>query len=218
MIETEFKTKDYIELIIIIIIILIIRSHILEPFRVPSGSMKPNLLNGDFVFTNKFIYCIQLPFSSINIKIKKPTHGDVIMFKKDKIKYVKRIISLPEATIKYKNKQIYINKIKIKKKIVSIISTQKNTKLYYIQEFLIPKKEYFIKNKTSKNNGYDFIKTLTKHKKYFVLGDNRDNSEDSRDLDTINYTNIKGKVFKIWLSVDIKNIDIRWNRIFKTIT
>ncbi len=206
--------KDLIEISIIIIIIVVVRLSILEPFRVPSGSMKPNLLSGDFVFTNKFIFYSNIIDKKI---LKKPQKGDIIMFKKDKVKYVKRVINVPESMTKYKNKQIFINKIKIKKKLKNINNNRKSYKIYNIKELLTSQKEYLIRNNSSKNKCYDLNKIKTNNKEYFVAGDNRDNSEDSRDINAINFKNIKGKVMKIWLSLDLKNIDIRWNRFLKTV-
>ena len=168
MTTSTLKLSDYIELIIIIVIILIVRLSILEPFRVPSGSMKPNLLIGDFVFTNKFIYSVRLPL--INIVTKKPTKGDIVMFKKDKIKYVKRVISIPYEIINYKNKQISINNITVKKKIKTIKHAKKNKKLYTITEYLTPQATYIIKNKISKNKSYDFIHSIIKKKTLFYDG------------------------------------------------
>ncbi|HIH2763573.1 MAG TPA: signal peptidase I [Candidatus Azoamicus sp.] len=106
----KILSKEYIEIYIILILILIMRIMILEPFRIPSGSMQPTLLIGDFIFVNKFIYGINIPIINKNITIKNPQRGDIIVFKKnDKKNYIKRLIGIEGDKIIYKNK-IYIYK------------------------------------------------------------------------------------------------------------
>ena len=96
----KFLSKDYFYFIIIIILILIIRTFILTPYRIPSGSMKPNILIGDFIFVNKFKYGINLNIKNIKININKPERGDIIVFNHiNKKKYIKRLIGLPEDKI-----------------------------------------------------------------------------------------------------------------------
>ncbi|HIH2762617.1 MAG TPA: signal peptidase I [Candidatus Azoamicus sp. MARI] len=222
MLYKKFLSKEYIEIYFILILILIMRLLILEPFRIPSGSMQPTLLIGDFIFVNKFIYGIHVPIINKTIKIKNPERGDVIVFKKtDKKHYIKRLIGLNGDKIIYKNKKIYINNIKIKKKIkykISEIKKKELTKIKFFKEYLNPKKEYTIKiYKLIDTYKYNYSNIIVPKNSYFVLGDNRDNSEDSRFWGFVNQKQIKGKAFIIWLSVDTKNFNIRWNRILKYI-
>lgn len=218
----KFLSKEYIEIYVILILILIMRIMILEPFRIPSGSMQPTLLIGDFIFVNKFIYGINIPIINKQIKIKQPERGDIMVFKKnDKKNYIKRLIGLDGDKIIYKNKNIYINNIKIKKKIrykESEIKKKESIKINILKEYLTPKKEYIIKNYAHKDTqNYNYSNIIVPKKSYFLLGDNRDNSEDSRFWGFINEKQIKGKAFIIWLSIDTKNFNIRWNRVLKYI-
>lgn len=218
----KFLSKEYIEIYFILILILIMRLFILEPFRIPSGSMQPTLLIGDFIFVNKFIYGINIPLINKSIHIKKPERGDIIVFKKnDKKNYIKRLIGLDGDKIIYKNKNIYINNIKIKKKIRYTESTTKKNdsiKINIFKEYLNPEKEYMIKNyKNNDTQKYNYSNIIVPKKSYFVLGDNRDNSEDSRFWGFVNEKQIKGKAFIIWISIDTKNFNIRWNRLLKYI-
>ena len=217
----NLNLKDFIEIIISLIIILIIRYTFIEPFRIPSESMKPTLLIGDFIFVNKFIYGINIPIINKKIYINTPEKGDIIVFKHDNKHYIKRLIGTPTDIVIYKNKKIYINNICIKKKYINdkiYISNLNNIhEAINIKEYLNPKKEYHIKNINNQNTKNDFLKIIIPLKSYFVLGDNRDNSEDSRSWGFVTKNKIKGKAFLIWFSININKIDIRWNRLFTQI-
>ncbi len=209
-------SKDFKSIYITIFLILIIRCFILEPFRIPSGSMQPTILVGDFIFTNKFIYGIKIPIINKKIHINTPEYGDIIVFKKDK-NYIKRIIALTGDKVIYKNKNIYINNKLIKNKYKgSAIKIKKNQIIFkkiYKKEYLNPKKEYYIKiYKNIDNSKYTYDNITVPDSSYFVLGDNRDNSDDSRYWGFVKNENLLGKAIFIWMSIDYKIIDIRWNR------
>lgn len=215
--------KNYIKYIILIIFnILIIRSFIIEPFRIPSGSMIPTLLPGDFIFVNKFIYGIKIPIINKKIiSINYPKHGDIIVFKhKSNKRYIKRIIGIENDTITYKDKHIIINNKHIKnKKICKKIEIMNNTTLLEVinmKEFLSPNKEYKIqKYKNIKNTNYNYFNVTVPKNSYFVLGDNRDDSEDSRIWGFVEKKDIIGKAVAIWLSLDTESYIIRLERIMK---
>lgn len=217
------KFNNYKYIIILIINILIIRSFIVEPFRIPSGSMIPTLLIGDFIITNKFIYGLKIPIINKTIlKINEPEKGDIIIFKhKNKKKYIKRIIGMPGDTIEYTNKHFIINNIQIKeKKISNNIEFEQNAFIIESidkKEFLSPKKEYKIKKYKNINHEYKYVKLTIPKDSYFVVGDNRDNSEDSRTWGLVNKKNIIGKAILIWVSFDTENKTLRTERIIKNI-
>lgn len=219
----NFLSKEYKEIYIIIALIITIRLFILEPFRIPSASMQPTLLIGDFIFVNKFIYGINIPIIKKKINVTHPKRGDLIVFKKsDKKHYIKRLIGIENDKIIYKNKKIYLNNVKIKKIIKGKEKNLKNnhstTEIKIIKEYLNPKKEYVIKNNSNNTNQkYSYSNVIIPKNSYFLLGDNRDNSEDSRFWGFIKREQIKGKAIIIWFSIDKKKIDIRWNRILKYI-
>lgn len=216
-------SKDYIHIYIIILLIITLRYFIIEPFRIPSGSMQPTILIGDFIFVNKLVYGIKIPLTNKKIKLNKPKRGDIIVFKKDNAtNYIKRVIAIEGDEIIYKNKNIYLNNKLIKNiykgKNIEFIQQNMILEIEYFKEHLNPKKEYYIqKYKNIKNNIYTYSEIIIPNNSYFVLGDNRDNSEDSRFWGLVTQKKIIGKAYIIWMSIDTKSKDIRWQRILKLI-
>lgn len=219
MIEKLIKHRN---IILIIINILIIRSFIIEPFRIPSGSMIPTLLPGDFILVNKFCYGIKIPIINKKIlNINKPKKGDIIVFNhKNKKKYIKRIIGAEGDKLEYKNKKLKINNIEIKNK--KLLKNIDINKMFIIEttihkEYLTPKKEYTIQKYENIENYNSDIDIEIPKNSFFVMGDNRDNSEDSRIWGFVNEKDLIGKAIIIWGSIDLDNYIIRKDRIIKKI-
>jgi signal peptidase I len=209
--------KEYFELILMIFVILIIRAIVIEPFRIPSSSMKPTLLVGDFILANKFVYNFKIPLINKACKITFPKNGDIVIFYKDGSRYIKRVIGVSGNFIFYRHKKIYINSIKVKTKKRACTYVNKKNKCI-VREYLTSKKEYELRIKVLDYNYIsDYLKQGIDYNNYFVLGDNRDNSSDGRFFGLINNLDIRGKAFFIWISLDVKKFDIRWNRIFKVV-
>ena len=225
---------------IAIFIALIIRSFLFEPFNIPSGSMKPNLLVGDFIFVSKWSYGYSkhsLPFSIPIIPNKifsnTPKRGDIVVFKtpeNNRTDYIKRVIGLPGDKIKILNGQIYINDNLVnRKKLVDFVDTDNNAINKRVRKY----KEFFfdleIEVLDLVDNG---IADNTKEYKvpensFFVMGDNRDNSQDSRfsTIGFIPYENLVGKAQFIFFSLENSRFlqiwkwpkSIRFERISKKI-
>ena len=227
-----------------VFIAILIRSFIFEPFNIPSGSIKPNLLVGDFIFVSKWSYgyskhsfsffSISIPLIPSKIFQKYPKRGDVVVFKTptdNKTDYIKRVIGLPGDRIIIKNGIIVINdNIIIKKKIKDFIDIDKSGNKKRIRQF----KEYFfdievntldITDKGLVDNTNIFI---VPEDHFFVMGDNRDNSQDSRFLNSIGYIpieNLVGKAQYIFFSLENSRFfefwkwpkAIRYNRIISKI-
>ena len=228
-------------ILIAIFIALLIRSFIFEPFNIPSGSMKPNLLVGDFIFVSKFSYGYSkhsLPFSIPLIPEKifsnTPERGDVVVFKtpeNNRTDYIKRVIGLPGDKIEIKNGIIFINGSEIlRKKLNDFIDTDKkanNTRVRMYNEYFFNKE---IKVLDITDNGIADNTQLfnVPENHFFVMGDNRDNSQDSRFISTVGfipYDNLVGKAQFIFFSLENARFlqiwkwpnSIRYERIFQKI-
>ncbi len=233
--------NNFKSIIIAIFIALIIRSFVFEPFNIPSGSMKPNLLVGDFIFVSKWSYGFSkhsLPFSlpliPNKILSKIPERGDIVVFKtpeNNRTDYIKRVIGLPGDEIKISKGSIIINGDKIfRKKIKDFIDNDNNVSSKRVRSY----KEFFydiefdvldlVDNGMADNT--QIYKVPNNH--FFVLGDNRDNSQDSRFLSSVGFIpfqNLVGKAQFIFFSLENSRFlelwkwpnSIRFNRIFKKI-
>lgn len=202
----------------IFIIVLLLRSFVIEPFRIPSASMMPTLLIGDFILVNKFSYGIRLPvLHSKIIELNKPKRGDVAVFRYPKnpsVNYIKRIIGLPGDKIIYYNKKIIINGKPAKQ--VSLgyyqgVGQGKNmTGTERISEALpLVKHDILLQNEIASMKGVFVVPAGH----YFVVGDNRDNSNDSRYWGTVPEENLLGKAVYIWMNWDWQHHGINFARI-----
>lgn len=202
----------------VFLIVLILRSFIVEPFRIPSASMMPTLLIGDFILVNKYDYGIRLPV--IHTKIftnKTPKRGDIIVFRYPEdpsIPYIKRVVGLPGDHVRYYNKSLYINDILINQDLkgefeVLLRGGGKNT-LSWREEHLGKVDHDILIDPDGLSLNVD---TWVPEGQYFVLGDNRDNSKDSRYWGFVPDENLVGRAFMIWMNWNSKNGGIHWSRI-----
>jgi signal peptidase I len=211
-----------------LIMAILIRSFLYEPFHIPSGSMKPGLMEGDFIFVSKFSYGYSrysLPFGLIPIggrilNGKKPKRGDVIVFKlprNPKINYIKRLIGLPGDTVAVKNSILYINGEEIPRKYVGEYSDQlENSTLLEFSEKLDGKDHRVLQ--FTRQNPYGDGKFVVPEGHYFFLGDNRDNSSDSRFPETglVPYVNLVGKAVLVFFSKSDSLLKFwKWPKIFR---
>lgn len=205
----------------IILAVLVIRSFIGEPFRIPSGSMLPTLHVGDFILVNKFSYGVRLPvLNSKILETGQPERGDVVVFRYPKdpsVDYIKRVVGLPGDTIGYFNKTIYINGVKINQRekqktddMLGIIPVKHELRTEVLGEhehsLLIDPSRHLVEGEMVVPEG-----------EYFVMGDNRDNSNDSRFWGTVPEGNLVGKAFFIWMSWDWNSGGIVWTRLGNSI-
>ena len=203
-----------------LLIAILIRSLIIQPFYIPSSSMEPNLLVGDRIFVSKFSYGYSkhsFPFSpnfsNKRFLSKEPTQGDLVVFKTpsdNRTDYIKRLIGLPGDEIQFINGELFINKIKIKRKKIDNIfqircgnfSLETNT---YIETLPNGTEHLVTYNKKGSLQNTKIYKVPNNH--YFLMGDNRDCSKDSRFLEEVGYVkelNLVGKAKIIFFSNDTK--------------
>ena len=204
----------------VILFVFVLRSFVVEPFKIPSGSMIPTLEVGDFILVNKFTYGIRLPVINKKIiDINEPKRGDVMVFRypeNPSQDYIKRVIGVPGDKVAYQNKRLTINGKPLETKQVEDYLHPE--KLYYSQQFI--EKEDRVEHRILNDaDAPAFISdaSLFSHRDnclynnsgvictvppghYFMMGDNRDNSRDSRFWGFVPEENIVGKAFFIWFN------------------
>jgi signal peptidase I len=180
--------REYFEAICIAVLLaLFIRTFVVQAFKIPSGSMLPTLLIGDHLLVNKFIYGIKMPFTGkILVPIKKPEQGDVVVFRfpKDRsIDYIKRVIGTPGDTVEIKDKKVYVNSKPIDDPHAYVSSPN------------------VLDAKASPRDNFGPV--LVPDDRIFVMGDNRDNSYDSRFWGFVDQRDVLGEAFILYWSWDI---------------
>ena len=205
----------------IMLLVLVVRSFIAEPFRIPTASMLPTIHIGDFILVSKFSYGIRLPVLNYKIfNVGHPKRGDVLVFrfpKNPRIDYVKRVIGLPGDKIGYFDKTIFING----KNVEQNVKVKDNDLLELVPKGIELRFEHL------GTTGHDVLvdpdrrlvegEIIVPDSNYFVMGDNRDNSHDSRFWGTVPEENLVGKALFIWMSWNWNAGGIIWNRLASSI-
>jgi signal peptidase I len=205
----------------VFLVVLILRSFIIEPFRIPSGSMYPTLEIGDFIVVNKFAYGVRLPVLQTKIlPIGEPERGDVVVFRyppEPHVDYIKRIVGLPGDEISYIDKQLFINGELVEQsaigRYVGVESGSVMNGARLLKEYLPGGKVHEILIDDDRL-GQAVLSIRVPQGHYFVVGDNRDHSADSRSWGFVPEQNLKGKAFAIWMNWDG---GVHFNRIGKGI-
>ncbi len=203
-----------------LLLVFMIRSSVVEAFKIPSGSMIPTLLIGDHIFVNKFAYGLKVPFSDLFsveptyiVKRDPPKRGDIIVFvypKDESYYYIKRVVGVPGDTIEIKNKTLFINGQEIKREPIPAAQAEKIFAQLDDDRYSQGNLELFYENLNGthtmmldKNNflGETFGPITVPPESLFVMGDNRDFSNDSRFWGFVPMNNVKGRAMVIWLSL-----------------
>tara|TARA_B100001093_G_C26732549_1_gene972909 strand:- start:212 stop:961 length:750 start_codon:yes stop_codon:yes gene_type:complete len=182
-------------------LVLVLRSFLFEPFQIPSGSMLPTLKIGDFILVNKFDYGLRLPvLGNTVVELGQPKRGDVMVFKypdNNRINFIKRVIGVPGDTIAYRDKVVYVNgnaqtltTLPIDESVVMPPLTEEATEKLGKREHRIWRRQ---------TQGRDFGPIVIPDRQYFVMGDNRDNSNDSRVWGFVDDSLIVGRAFAVWM-------------------
>jgi signal peptidase I len=206
----------------IFLAVLLLRSFLVEPFRIPSGSMLPTLLIGDFILVNKFTYGIRLPVADTKvIELGRPQRGDVVVFRYPEdpsVPFIKRVVGLPGDRVGYYGKVLYINGQPAPQQPVGTYrgegsdavmngADMRTESLSAVShDILIQAGAPSVEGELVVPDGH-----------YFVMGDNRDNSRDSRYWGTVPDENLIGKAFLIWFSWDWSGGELHLERIGSSI-
>ena len=200
MSKNRSKIKEYAEAIIIAILIaLFIRTFVIQAFKIPSGSMKPTLQIGDHILVNKFIYGIKIPYiRKTIIPVVEPKRGDIVVFiyPLDRTKdFIKRVIGVSGDVIEVKNKKVFLNG-----------SPYNDTHGVHTDKLVLP---------LSIQPRDNFGPVKVPEESIFVMGDNRDQSYDSRFWGFVKLRDVMGKAFIIYWSWNGDDNNVRWNRFAK---
>ena len=189
----------------ILLVVLVIRSFLFEPFRIPSGSMMPTLLVGDFILVNKFEYGLRLPvLNSKVIPVDEPERGDVVVFRypqQPEVDYIKRIIGLPGDTVRVENQRLWINGEPVAMEADGRYAGDANLKhaglTVGVERLPGDDGPHQILMDPSRNLGVG--QWTVPEGEFFVMGDNRNHSNDSRYWGFVPESNLVGKAVMIWL-------------------
>lgn len=185
----------------VLLFVLVIRSFVFEPFRIPSGSMRPTLLEGDYIFVTKYAYGLRLPVTHTEIlETGSPERGDVVVFRKPQdpsINYIKRVIGLPGDTIEYRNHQLIVNGELVPKRRVPDEGIARSLDKYIE---VLGDREHGILVSEGSATGEGIYRVP--EGQYFMFGDNRDNSEDSRFIGPVPEEYLVGHAVRIWMHMD----------------
>ncbi len=194
----------------VLLFVLVIRSFVFEPFRIPSGSMMPTLLQGDFIFVKKYSYGLRLPVTESRIiETGSPERGDVVVFRlpsDTSINYIKRVVGLPGDVVTYRRHVLTINGEVIPLE-VHPHATPSDPR--FVEQLGDREHEILIldENRASPPDAFEIPEGH-----YFMMGDNRDNSTDSRYIGPIPESHLVGEAVRIWMHMDGLSWP-RWERI-----
>lgn len=202
----------------VLLAVLLLRSFLFEPFRIPSGSMLPTLEIGDFILVNKFDYGLRLPLLHTRIvDIGEPRRGDVVVFRypeNPKVDYIKRLIGLPGDVVEWDNKDLKINGVAIPRIAVGpYTALDQNHTLHDTfrlrEDLLGVEHDILVLPGTMGRQGSMTIPEGS----YFVMGDNRDMSNDSRYWGVVPEANLVGKATYVWMHLNLGGDGFKFSRI-----
>jgi signal peptidase I len=186
----------------VLAIVFVLRSFLVEPFQIPSSSMVPTLQVGDYILVNKFTYGIRLPVIRTKVlELEQPQRGDVMVFFPPHMNdtyYIKRVIGLPGDRVRYIDKQLYVNGEPVPQKLLAQLPPAKPR--FRLSSELMGGGEHQMQTDMMRHSD-DFAITV-KPDHFFMMGDNRDNSSDSRVWGQVPERDIVGKAFAIWMHWD----------------
>lgn len=222
------RWREYLTtLILAILCALLMRSYVVTAYKVPTGSMQPTLKPGDFIFCSRMSYGFPIPFAKKKWGVSMPERGDLVVFNypnQPDSTYVKRVVGLPGDRVQIIKGRLYLNEEPLKYELDSQASKDNpNHELFDIYKEMSGDSHWrVIFQKQAENK--DFGPFVVPPGEIFLLGDNRDASDDSRYWGTVPMTQVVGRVVLIWLSLDWQQKwggdrypSVRWDRVFSTV-
>lgn len=228
--SVKILLREYTEsLVVAMIVAFTLRFFVISAYKIPTGSMVPTLKVGDFIFSYKLPYGIPIPFGGgERIGVKLPNRGDVVVFRypgNEAVNYVKRVVGLPGDRIAIRNKRLFINEKESEYHQVGddVIRDLPGREYYSaFQETFYGSTHLVIRNRSDETSFFGPI--VVPPGQIFVLGDNRDSSDDSRYWGAVPLKNLEGRVVMVWMSFDWMNRwgderypAVRWDRVFHAI-
>jgi len=199
-------------------IVLLLRSFLGEPFRIPSGSMQPTLQIGDFILVSRYDFGLKFPVWNWHLTATKlPKRGDVVVLHfpvNTKVDFIKRVIGLPGDTISYVNKELIINGQKMTQKYIGMAVDRTNFGTYMVKEYQedLDGVKHLIYRLPSQPD-YNFYNLKVPQGYVFVMGDNRDLSDDSRYWGFVPLNDLVGRARRVIFSWSSHSTDLRWHRL-----
>ncbi len=185
----------------VLLIVFVIRSFVFEPFQIPSKSMIPTLEVGDFILVNKYIYGVRLPILGTKIiPVEDPDRGEVMVFTPphDSRYFIKRVIGLPGDRIRIEDNQLWVNEQAYEQEFIEVVE-QKLTAETHLSVETSGEVRHRIHTRDPASRYGRSLEFVVPEGHYFMMGDNRDNSLDSRSWGAVPETNIVGKAVAIWM-------------------
>ena len=186
----------------VLLVVFVLRSFLVEPFQIPSSSMVPTLEVGDNILVNKYTYGIRLPVVRTKVlALNEPKRGDVMVFfppHMNETYYIKRVIGLPGDTITYRNKRLAVNGVPLEEESLAVLP--EGSSRYRVGLDSLGEARHLVQVNESRPARDFSVKVKPGH--YFMMGDNRDNSSDSRIWGQVPEKDIVGKAFAIWMHWD----------------
>ncbi len=226
--------RDYLENILIAVFLaLVVRTFVISGYKVPTSSMAPTLLPGDFIFAFRLPFGLKVPLTDKKIAINSPQRGEVVVFSyldQPKVSYVKRVVGLPGDRVQIQDGQLLINEQKLSYRDVQdgLLPSSLNPELFkLVEERDSDQVRHLVvaKETQKKSKSYQFGPFVVPPNEIFLLGDNRDSSDDSRYWGTVPIERVDGRVVWIWLSLNWQKMiwdnrmpTVRWERTWRSLS
>ncbi|WP_347357041.1 signal peptidase I [Bdellovibrio sp.] len=222
------RWREYLTtLILAVLCALFVRHFLVTAYKVPTGSMQPALKPGDFIFASRISYGVQVPFAAKRWSLTLPERGDVVVFtypNQPSVTYVKRVVGLPGDRVQIIKGRLILNEEPVKyDKLDSVAGDNPSPDLFDIYSEKVGESAWRVIFQ-KKPDDKDFGPLVVPPGEVFLLGDNRDASDDSRYWGTVPMAQVVGRVALIWLSLDWQHKwggdrypSVRWDRVFSTV-